>query len=96
MYSSSFCEVVFAGADHLGYIISTPGPYGGIEFNDKYADHTVGDLLLKIEDFNLVECFDSSTGECMLKNNCRLKGMLRKASNSFISELKKYKISDLY
>lgn len=93
--SKNHLSVVVNTLSDLGYIISTSGPYGGIEFNEKYADHSVGELLLKIEDFNLVECFDSSTGECTIKHNCRLKGMLKKASNSFINELKNYKIRDL-
>lgn len=93
--SKNHLSVVVNTLSDLGYIISTPGPHGGIEFNEKYAEHTVGELFTRVEDFNLVECFDSNTNECTLKSNCKLKGMLKKATSAFINELKNYKIKDL-
>ncbi len=93
--SKNHLSVVVNTLSDLGFIISTPGPHGGIEFNEKYADHTVGDLISKVEDLDIVECFNSSTGKCTIKINCKLKGMLKKASNAFMHELKQYKIKDL-
>jgi Rrf2 family nitric oxide-sensitive transcriptional repressor len=93
--SKNHLSVVVNTLSDLGYINSTPGPHGGIEFNEKYAEHTVGELLQKVEDFNIVECFEASSSSCTLKNNCKLKGMLKKATNAFINELKNYQIKDL-
>lgn len=93
--SKNHLSVVVNTLAELGYIISSPGPHGGIEFNPKFADHTVGDLISKIEDFEIVECFDSNSKTCTLRSNCKLKGMIKKASSAFIAELKKYKIKEL-
>lgn len=93
--SKNHLSVVVNTLSDLGYIISTPGPHGGIEFNEKYSDHTVGELVSKVEDFDIVECFNSETGSCTLRGSCKLKGMLKKASSAFMTELKQYKIKDL-
>lgn len=93
--SKNHLSVVVNTLSELGYILTTPGPHGGLEFNDMFADHTVGELIGKVEDFDLAECFDLASGTCTLKNACKLKGMLKKASNAFMTELKKYKIKDL-
>ncbi len=94
--SKNHLSVVVNTLSDLGYIISTQGPHGGIEFNKKYAEHTVGDVLKEFEDFDIVECFTAgSQVSCTLKSNCKLKGMLKKATNAFINELKQYKIKDL-
>lgn len=79
----------------LGYVISTLGPKGGIEFNKAYANHTLYDLVSKIEEFDIVECFNAETNNCTLSPHCRLKTMLKKATKSFLDELKNYQIKDL-
>lgn len=93
--SKNHLSVVVNTLSDLGYIISTSGPHGGIEFNEKYAEHTVGDLIQKLESFDMAECFDSNKNSCSLKSHCKLKGMLKKASQAFLMELKNYKIKDL-
>lgn len=93
--SKNHLSVVVNTLSDLGYIITTPGPHGGIEFNPKFADHTVGELVAEVENLEIAECFNSTSASCTLKANCKLKGMLKKASSAFMTELKKYKISDL-
>ena len=93
--SKNHLNVVVNTLSRLGYIISTPGPHGGIEFNKKFADHSVGDLVGEIEDFNIVDCFDVNEATCVLKDNCKLKRMIKKASLAFVQELKQYKIKEL-
>jgi Rrf2 family nitric oxide-sensitive transcriptional repressor len=93
--SKNHLSIVVNTLSELGYIISTPGPHGGIEFNEKFADHSVGDLVNKVEDIDIAECFDPNSNHCIISGNCKLKGMLKKASNAFMAELKKYKIKDL-
>ena len=58
-------------------------------------NRTVGDLISQIERFEIVECFDPETNTCSIDSHCKLKGMLSKATSSFLGELKKYKIKDL-
>ena len=93
--SKNHLSVAVNALSELGYIISTSGPKGGIEFNSDFGNKTIADLILKIEDFNMVKCFDAETNNCTLSPNCKLKGMLRKATNAFINELRNYKVTDL-
>lgn len=93
--SKNHLSVVVNTLSDLGYVISTQGPHGGIEFNEKFADTTVGDLMTRIEDMDIVECFPAGPSACTLKSNCKLKTMLKKATNAFMNELKQYKIRDL-
>ncbi len=79
----------------LGYIISTQGPMGGIEFNPKAANRSVGELISSLEDFEIVECFDPESNTCSLDPHCKLKGMIKKATKAFINEFNSYKIKDL-
>lgn len=93
--SKNHLSIAVNKLSELGYIISTQGPKGGIEFNPLVADKTVGELLSKIEDFEIVECFDASTGKCRLSSSCKLKMMLHRANNAFLDELHRYKIKEL-
>jgi len=79
----------------LGYINTTPGPKGGIEFNQEAKNRSVGELVSQVELFEIVECFDPESNSCILSPHCRLKGMLTRASSAFLGELKKFKIKDL-
>lgn len=79
----------------LGYIISTPGPKGGIMFNKEFKNKTIGELISLVEPLDMVECFTATNNTCTLDPHCKLKNMISKATNSFMSELKKYKICDL-
>ncbi|HLT22558.1 MAG TPA: Rrf2 family transcriptional regulator [Bacteriovoracaceae bacterium] len=93
--SKNHLSVAVNKLSELGYVFSTPGPKGGIEFNPQCAEWTVGELVSKVEDMNIVECFDASINSCVLTPRCRLKHMLYKASTSFLGELQNYKIKDL-
>lgn len=93
--SKNHLSVAVNKLSELGYITSTSGPKGGIEFNSAAGERTVGELIQEIEDFDIVECFNKDSNACTLSPHCRLKGMLKKASNAFVKELKNYKIKDL-
>ena len=79
----------------LGYISSSSGPKGGIEFNKSCEESTVGEFMEKAEHFDLVECFNESKNTCTLSPRCKLKKMLSGANKAFIEHLKMYKIKDL-
>lgn len=93
--SKNHLSVAVNTLSELGYVISTSGPKGGIEFNKSYATHTLYDLVSKIEDFDIVDCFNAETSSCVLSPQCKLKTMLKKATRSFLGELKNYQIKDL-
>lgn len=93
--SKNHLAVAVNKLSELGYITSSPGPKGGIEFNPKMSERTVGELVEAIEEIDLVECFNPETNTCSLNPRCRLKVMLKQASLSFIKELKNYKLKDL-
>lgn len=93
--SKNHLSVAVNALSELGYIHSTSGPKGGIEFNPAVADKSVAGLVTKIEDMNIVDCFNAEKQTCTLDPHCRLKSMLKKATNAFVNELKNYKISDL-
>lgn len=93
--SKNHLSVAVNKLSELGYVISTPGPKGGIEINPQCVEWSVGELVAKVEDMNIVECFDPAVNSCVLTPQCRLKNMLNQASKSFLSELHHYKIKDL-
>ncbi|MCA9395658.1 MAG: Rrf2 family transcriptional regulator [Candidatus Omnitrophica bacterium] len=93
--SKNHLSVAANKLSELGYVISSPGPRGGIEFNPKMKNKTVGALVSSLEEFNIVECFAPKTNTCTLSPVCKLKKMLQSATESFIDKLKDYQISDL-
>lgn len=93
--SKNHLSVAVNKLSELGYVISTQGPKGGIEFNPAAKERTLAQLVSEFEDFDIVECFNSMTNTCTLAPGCKLKGMLSKATKSFINELKNYQIKDL-
>lgn len=92
--SKNHLSVAVNALSELGYVLSTSGPHGGVEFNPLFAEKTVGELISKLEDMNIVECLGEG-GNCVIDGHCRLKGMLKKANVAFLNELKKYQIQDL-
>lgn len=93
--SKNHLSVAVNKLSELGYITSTSGPKGGIEFNKQVEDKKVSELVAKVEDFDIVECFNSKTNTCTLSKNCKLKKMLHSATNAFLTELGNYQIKDL-
>lgn len=93
--SKNHLSVAVNKLSELGYVISTPGPKGGIEFNTSKSETSVGQLVSAIEDFDIVECFNSKTNTCTLSPHCRLKQMLKKSTKAFINQLDEYRLKDL-
>lgn len=93
--SKNHLSVAVNKLSELGYINTTQGPKGGIEFNYEARNRTLAELISQLEDLHIVECFDPSSNTCKLSPQCKLKGMLSKANMAFLKELKNYKIKDL-
>ena len=93
--SKNHLSVAVNKLSELGYVISTAGPKGGIEFNPEMANRTIAELATTLENLNVVECFDSETSTCVLSAKCRLQHMLKRATQAFVAELSNYKVKDL-
>ena len=93
--SKNHLSVAVNKLSEFGYIISSQGPKGGIEFNPETADRSVGEIISNVESLAIVECFEVGAKTCSLNPHCKLKRMLRKATESFTAELHSYKVKDL-
>jgi Rrf2 family nitric oxide-sensitive transcriptional repressor len=93
--SKNHLSVAVNKLSEIKYIFTYQGPKVGLEFNPQAADKTVAELVTQVEVFEIVECFELGGKTCTLNPRCKLKKMLKNATNSFISELEQYKIKDL-
>ena len=93
--SKNHLSVAVNKLSELGYITSTSGPKGGIEFNPAFADKSLKELIVKTEEFHIVECFDFEKNTCTLSPSCKLKHAITNATSAFLNELDKVKIGDL-
>lgn len=79
-----------------GLLETTRGRGGGMRLCKPATDINVGEVIRLTEtDFALVECFEAQTNQCNLSPQCRLKGVLQKATNSFLSVLENVTLADL-
>jgi len=77
-----------------GYLQAVRGKNGGLRLNGKPEDINIGTLVRDTEeDFALVECF--SGGDCNISPACRLKDLLNKALQAFLSVLDECTLADL-
>ncbi|SMH30477.1 Rrf2 family transcriptional regulator [Mesorhizobium australicum] len=80
----------------LGYLTTVRGRSGGIALARKPEDINLGDVVRQIEDdFGLVECMRSEGGTCAISPACRLKGVVRKAVEAFLSVFDGYSLADI-
>lgn len=93
--SKNHLSVAVNRLSELGYVTSTSGPKGGIELNLNFIDHSLYDLVSKLECFDIAQCFNSALPTCKLSSTCKLKAMLGRATQAFLDELKNYQIKDL-
>lgn len=69
----------------LGYIKSTRGKSGGICLNKPACDIVIGAVIRDTEpNLHVVECFDKENNTCRITDNCTLKHVLDKATQSFL------------
>ncbi len=78
-----------------GYIETLRGRTGGLRLTRPAADIMLGDVVRSMEtDFALVECFQDGN-ECLVTPACRLKGVIGKAVDAFLSVFDEYSLDDL-
>lgn len=93
--SKNHLSVAVNKLSELGYVTSSSGPKGGIEFNHGFANKTLKDLVTKTEAFHIVECFDFEKNQCTLTPSCKLKHAIKKSTIAFLDELDKVTIKEL-
>lgn len=77
-----------------GYITSQRGRGGGLALTYDPADTNVGEIIRKIESFNLVECFGDES-MCIIEQDCKLAQAIHEAKEAFLNVLECYTLADL-
>jgi Rrf2 family nitric oxide-sensitive transcriptional repressor len=79
-----------------GYIHTTRGKHGGIRLAREAGQIEIGEVVRKTEpDFDLLECLNPDTDQCVITRTCKLKSVLTDARNNFLAELDRYTLADL-
>ena len=79
-----------------GFVTSIRGRNGGIKLAREPQDINISHVVLKAEeDFNMVECLNSQTNQCVITGFCKLGGMFSKALDAYIASLAEYTLFDL-
>jgi len=93
--SRSHLTKVVNGLIHSGFVEGLRGKGGGLRLARPSAEIGVGDVVRQMEgEPVLVECFGEES-QCVLSNNCRLKGALKSALKAFFTELDAVNLADL-
>jgi len=72
----------------MGVIDSVRGRNGGLRPGREPRDINIGEVVRNTEnDFYIAECFNPDNQNCMYSSACVLKGVLKKATNSFLDVL---------
>ena len=80
----------------LGYLTTVRGRSGGIALAQKPEEINLGEVVRQMEDgFALVECMRADGGVCAISPACRLKGIVRKAVEAFLSVFDDYSLADI-
>lgn len=78
------------------YVISSKGRKGGLKLGLEPKDINLGKILLITEDnLNMVECMNEPEKCPLMKEQCKLKGIISKSLISFIDEMSKYTLEDI-
>ncbi|MDO9143391.1 RrF2 family transcriptional regulator [Rhodoferax sp.] len=79
-----------------GWLETTRGRGGGLRLAQRAKDLCLGTIVRATEtDFAVVECFEPSLNQCRMDQNCRLKGVLNQATQSFLAVLDGTTLADL-
>jgi len=79
-----------------GWLETTRGRGGGMRLALPAKDLCLGTIVRATEtDFAVVECFDLALNQCRMNQNCRLKGALNQATQSFLAVLDGITLADL-
>lgn len=95
MISKNHLTKVVHELGKAGFIETVRGRGGGIRLKVRPEDINVGNVVRKTEDdFQLVECFNRESNQCVLAPVCQLKGVLKEALHAYLAVLDRYTIAD--
>jgi Rrf2 family transcriptional regulator, nitric oxide-sensitive transcriptional repressor len=79
-----------------GYIQTSRGRKGGIKLARPAKEILIGEVVRSTEpDFDLLECFNPDTDQCVISRSCDLKRVIFNAQTSFLDELDKYTLAQI-
>jgi Rrf2 family nitric oxide-sensitive transcriptional repressor len=79
-----------------GYILTTRGRHGGLKLARPAKEILIGEVVRSTEpDFDLLECFNPATDQCVITRFCGLKSVIFNAQASFLGVLDKYTLADI-
>lgn len=79
-----------------GYIETSRGRGGGIRLGRPASEISIGDVVRLAEgEFTLVECFGVDGNRCVITSACKLKSVLKRALDAYMSELDRHTLADL-
>lgn len=80
----------------LGYVRTLRGRSGGIALARDPEEINLGAVVRGMEDdFCLVQCMQKEGGICAISPSCRLKSVMRKALEAFLSVFDSYSLADI-
>lgn len=82
-------------ATRAGYVEGVRGRAGGLKLAKPAKDINLGAVVRTMEDWNLVECFQSSSNQCRITRSCGLRPILKEAGEAFLSVLDRYSLEDV-
>lgn len=81
---------------NLGYITTIRGKGGGMHLAMPAEDINIGEVVRNVEpNFNIVECFAEDNNSCRIEPVCKLKRVLKSATETFLVELEQYTLKDI-
>lgn len=92
--SRSHLTKVIAKLNKQGYLTSIRGNQGGLKLGQNPLNINLGQLVRDFEDFPLIECF-SSTNQCQVTPQCRIKRIMQDALKNFLQVLDGYCLADI-
>lgn len=80
----------------LGLLETTRGRGGGMRLMRPAREINLGEVVRATEtDFDMVECFNPEINACRLSSHCRLRGLLKRATQSYLAVLDGRTLADL-
>ena len=87
---------VVQGLVEHGFLHTTRGKNGGMQLAHSSKQISIGKVVRKMENhFNLVECLDTELNACTLDGVCKLKAILSRATDDFLSTLDDISLADI-
>lgn len=79
-----------------GLVETVRGRNGGLRLKREPADINIGALVRETEtDFYMAECFDRDNNHCALSSACKLKSVLRRATQAYLTVLDQETLASL-